>query len=107
MISEKETKIDNDARKPFFTTKDVSGCLDIPLKDRVRVLLFRKAMSQNEFADLVGITKATMSNIINNHWIPTSRIKLKMAQVLECDSLVLFGAMEYWKEWRLKVGYPE
>jgi hypothetical protein len=30
-----------------------------------------------------------------------------MAKVLECDTLVLFGATNYWEEWRTKIGYPD
>jgi len=103
----KMEQMNNHKNKAFFNLRDVSVCSDISLKDRVRILLLRKALTQNQFADLVGITKATMSNIVNENWIPTTRIKIKMAEVLECDSLVLFGAKDYWKEWRIKVGYPE
>ena len=97
----------NHKGKPFFITKDISVHKEITLKDRFGVLLLRKGMSQNQLANEIGITAQTLSNIINGNWSPTSQIKIKIAQVLEVDSLVIFGAKEYWFEWRDKIGYPK
>jgi len=82
----------DDIKKDFSAIKDVSGCLDIQTKERLRVLLLKEGLTQNELADRVGISKGTMSKISNGDWIPTSRIKLRMAKELGVDSLVLFGA---------------
>ena len=94
-------------KQPFFVLHDISVCKDITLKDRFKVLLLRRGISQNKLAEEIGITAQTLSNIINGHWIPTSQIKLNMSKALDVDSLVLFGAKEYWKDWREKVGYPK
>lgn len=105
MDSPKDTETVNSKSKPFFITKDVSVHSEITLKDRARVLLLRKGISQNKLADEIGIGIGTMSKIVNEEWKPTSMIMIRIAHVLECDSLVLFGPKEYWYEWLLSVGY--
>ncbi|MBA7697828.1 hypothetical protein ES703_106500 [subsurface metagenome] len=104
---EKEKGVAVNQAKPFFVNKDISVHKKITLHDRVRVLLLRRGISQNKLADEIGITAQTLSKILNSHWIPTSQIKIKISQALDVDSLVIFGAMEYWQEWREKVGYPQ
>lgn len=93
--------------KDFFLTKDISVHKEITLRDRFRVLLLRKGLSQSKLADEIGITAQTLSNIINGLWTPTSQIKIRLSQALDVDSLVLFGATDYWFEWRTKLGYPK
>ena len=96
-----------DTDNAFFKLRDVRGCLDISLRDRIRFLLMLKNIGQNELARKCGVSKATMSSIVSGEWIPSSVVKLKMAEVLEVDTLVIFGACEYWLEWRDKIGYPK
>ena len=93
--------------EPFFLNKDVSVCNEVILKDRFKVLLLSKGWSQSRLADEIRITKQTLGNIINDYWKPTSQIKIKIAEALGVDSLVIFGAEEYWYEWRDKIGYPK
>ena len=90
----------------FFINHAVRVRLHIPIKDRVKILLRRKGISQNKLADRVGINKGTMSQIVNGLWTPASQIMLRIAEELDCDSVVIFGDTEYWKEWRAKLGYP-
>ena len=97
----------NSSTEPFFVTKDISVHKEITLHDRVKILLLRRGISQNKLSDEIGITAQTLSNILNGYWTPTSQIKIKISQALDVDSLVIFGAMEYWQEWREKVGYPK
>ena len=107
-MDEKESDVRKTTKKPFFKALDLSVHKEIALKDRFHVLLLRRGLSQNKLADEVGITAQTLSNIINHKWQPTSAIKIRLAKALEVDSLVLFGATEYWKEWREgKMGYPK
>lgn len=88
-------------------TQRISGSLQIPLKDRIRVLLKVKNLSQNNLADECGLSKGTISKIVNGAWIPSSETMSKIAAVLECDSVHLFGDTKYWLKWREKMGYPE
>ncbi|PIN94963.1 hypothetical protein COU53_01475 [Candidatus Pacearchaeota archaeon CG10_big_fil_rev_8_21_14_0_10_30_48] len=37
--------------------------------------------------------------------MPTSQIKIRMAEILDCDSLVLFGDSGYWKDYAQKINY--
>ena len=97
----------NSSDKNFFLTKDISVHSDIALRDRFNLLLLRKGMSQNQLANKIGIAIGTMSKIANGDWTPTSQIKIRISEILEVDSLVIFGAKEYWAEWRNKIGYPK
>ena len=92
-------------RSSFFSLVDVSGHLETSLKERVRLLLLRKGLSQNKLAEAIGINQGTMSKIVNGDWIPTSKIKISMARELDCDSLVLFGDSGYWKDYSKKIIY--
>ena len=98
---------DKTTNKDFFSVKDVAVHSEIPLRDRVRILLLRKGMSQNQLADNIGISIGTMSKIVNEDWLPTSQIKIRMAQILDCDSLVLFGGSGYWEEYSQKISYEK
>ncbi|MAG02338.1 hypothetical protein CMI42_03295 [Candidatus Pacearchaeota archaeon] len=89
-------------KKDFFIADAVADCFSISVKDRIRVLLLRVGISQNQLADKIGISKGTMSKIVNEDWRPSSYVKIKMAEVLGCDSLVIFGHTKYWQEWREK-----
>lgn len=102
---EEETLHNRD--KSFSFTQDVAGRLETRLKDRVRVLLLRLGRSQNWLAREVGISKGSMSKIINGEWQPTSQVKIRISQVLDCDSLVLFGDSGYWGEYASKIKYPK
>ena len=97
----------NSTPKNFFLNSGDSVRLDISVKDRVKILLRRKGISQNQLADRVEINKATMSQIVNGLWIPTSNVMLRIAAELDCDSIVIFGDTDYWKAWREKTIYPE
>jgi len=100
-------KQSNPKGEPFFIAEGDSVCLDVRLKDRFKILLRRKGISQNQLADLIGINKGTMSKIVNGDWTPTSQLMIKIAQNLDCDSAVIFGDQKYWLEWRDKIGYPK
>lgn len=91
----------------FFNRQYVSSRLDIPLKDRIRVLLERLGRSQNWLADQVEVSKGSMSKFVNEEWQPSSKIMVRIAEILECDSVVLFGSSDYWREFSSKIKYPE
>ena len=98
-LDEKKSDSSISPSSSFFNSLDVSACGDIVLKDRVRILLLRKKLSQNQLADKIQINKGTLSKILNGHWAPTTYVKLKMSEVLDCDSLVLFGNKQYWADY--------
>lgn len=98
---------DNSTKETFFLNGDTRKRLEVSLKDRVRVLLLRKGMSQNQLAENCGVSSGTMSEVVNEIWIPSASLMIKMAKELDCDSLVLFGSTEYWSDYNEKVKYPK
>lgn len=92
---------------PLISPSDISVHLGTTLKDRVKVLLGRLGRSQNWLADQVGISIGSMSKIVNGDWFPASQTMVKIAEVLDCDSIALFGDSEYWKHWSNKMIYGE
>ncbi len=94
-------------KETFTFNSGISVRLEVRLKDRFKILLRRKGISQNELADLIGINKGTLSKIVNGDWTPTSQLMIKIAQHLDCDSAVIFGDQKYWLDWNDKIGYPK
>lgn len=91
--------------KSFFIAEADRVRLELSVKDRVKILLRRKGLSQNELADLCGLSKGSMSQIVNEKWAPSSETMLKISKELDCDSIVIFGDTNYWKLWRDKMLY--
>lgn len=95
------------ASKSFFIPKRDVIRLETPIKERFRVLLNRIGRSQNWLADEVGISRGTMSRIVNGDWFPMSKIMIRICQILEVDSSALFGDSKHWKYWHDKIVYPK
>ncbi len=94
-----------DKNNSFFIRSSDSLRLEVKLKDRFKVLLDRLGRSQNWLADEVGISKGTMSKIVNGDWFPQSKVMKRIAEILEVDSVVIFGDSEHWKIWNDKMIY--
>lgn len=99
------SKLSNDSNQNFFLAKRDSVRLDTPIRDRFNVLLRRIGRSQNWLAGEVGISNGTMSKIANGEWFPTSQVMSRIAEILEVDSVVIFGDSIYWKNWHDKIIY--
>lgn len=93
------------SEKDFFLLGAARAHLEIPLRDRVKILLLRLGQSQNWLAEQCEVSSATMSQIVNEKWIPSSRLLVRISDVLEIDSVCLFGDFKYWREWRENVDY--
>lgn len=91
--------------KPFFIPQSDVVRLQTPIKERFRVLLNRLGRSQNWLAGEVGISTGTMSRIANGDWFPASQVMKRIAEILEVDSVVLFGDSKHWKVWSDKMIY--
>jgi len=89
----------------FFLPIRDSVRLETPIKDRFKVLLNRIGRSQNWLASEIGISNGTMSKIANGGWFPSSKIMIRICEILECDSSALFGDSKYWKEHSSKIRY--
>jgi len=79
----------------------------IPLKHKIRVLLDAKSMSQNDLARETGLSKGTVSKIVNGEWWPSSDTMRIISESLGVDSSVIFGEEEYWLKWRDRIKYPK
>lgn len=93
----------NSSSDNFFLKEGVSPMWKITLKQRVQFLLASKGLSQNKLAEEIGINHGTLSKIINGDWLPTAKIKLLMAQILQVDSLVLFGDSQYFADYQKSI----
>ena len=93
--------------EPSSSPYDVKVALELPLRERVQVLLLRVGRTQNWLAEQCDVSHGCMSQIVNEKWKPSSRIMVCMAEALDCDSVVLFGEDKYWKSWNEKIGYEE
>jgi DNA-binding XRE family transcriptional regulator len=99
--------IDGTSKKDFFIVNADVVRLETSIKDRFKVLLNRIGRSQNWLAGEVGISTGTMSRIVNGEWYPSSQIMVRISEILETQSVVLFGDSKYWKEWNEKIIYPK
>ena len=99
--------VTNSPDNSFFIANYDSVHLKTPIKERFHVLLSRLGRSQNWLADQVGISNATMSHIVNGLWFPTAGVMVRIAEILECDSVCLFGDSEHWKSYNEKIKYPK
>lgn len=93
---------EKDLGSDFFSTRDLSVHCEISIKERIQILLLRLGKSQNWLAREVGVNEGTMSKIVNGKWNPTANVKIRLGRVLQCDSLVLFGATPFWTEYEKK-----
>lgn len=61
--------------------------------DNLKCLLREARMSQQELADLSGLSKYTISNYIRAERMPSIKAVLKIAYALDCqlDDLIDFG----------------
>ncbi|MCK9595920.1 helix-turn-helix domain-containing protein [Candidatus Pacearchaeota archaeon] len=103
----KNSALDNSSKRDFSFPYNNSVCLDVKIRDRFRVLLNRIGRSQNWLADEVGISRGTMSKIVNGGWFPATQVMVRICEILEIDSVCLFGDSEYWKNWNNKIIYPK
>lgn len=93
-------------KKFFLRNRDVVR-LETPIKERFRVLLNRLGRSQNWLADEVGVSRGTMSRIVNGGWFPSSQVMIRISEILDCDSVSLFGDSQHWKIWHEKMIYDD
>lgn len=56
---------------------------DIVFQNRLRVARAEKRMSQGELAELVGVSRQTISSIENNQFCPSARLALLLCIALD------------------------
>ena len=106
-LSSNEQEVGNSSSDGFSVVNKVSLRLDVPLKDRFRVLLDRIGRSQNWLADKCDVSKGTMSKIVNGDWFPSTKLMERICENLEVQSHVVFGDSEHWKHYQENIVYSE
>ncbi len=103
----KKEELKKDTTSSFFIPRRDSVRLEAPIKHRFNVLLRRIGRSQNWLADEIGLSRGTMSKIANGGWFPQSDIMIRICEILEIQSVALFGDCKYWKQWNDKMIYKK
>ncbi len=86
-MEEKKENQDNTQDEVFFNSNHVKNRYD----RIVAMMLDREVKNIQELADKCGVSRSLMSQVLHEHIEPTDSLKLKMAEVLNTDTLVLFG----------------
>lgn len=61
------------------------------MKNEIRVYRAKKRITQDELADLLGVSRQTLSAIENNKYFPSLELALKIARVFGCTVDELFS----------------
>lgn len=64
------------------------------MKNTIRVERAKKKMSQDDLAQLIGVTRQAVYSIENNKYIPSTVLALKMAAIFGCSVHDLFELEE-------------
>ena len=60
------------------------------LNNTLKVQRAKKDLTQEQLADLVGVTRKTINTVENNKYIPSTYLALKLSQALEVTVEELF-----------------
>jgi len=60
------------------------------VKNRLKEIIDNKGLKQNWLAEQVGVTKQTMSNLINNRYTTSIDIAFKISRALDMDFKDIF-----------------
>ncbi len=61
------------------------------MKNEIRVYRAKKRITQDELADLLGVSRQNLSAIENNKYFPSLELALKIAKVFGCTVDELFS----------------
>ena len=64
--------------------------MDATLRNSLKVERARRNLTQEQLADLAGVTRKTINTIETGRFVPSTTLALKLAQVLECRVEDLF-----------------
>lgn len=53
------------------------------LKNNIKVLRAKKDLTQEQLAELVGVTRTTINFVERGRWVPSTVLALKIAQVFD------------------------
>jgi len=69
---------------------------DIAFQNRLRIARAEKRISQGELAEMVGVSRQTISSIENNQFCPSAKLALLLCIALDkkFEDLFYFGDVE-------------
>ena len=68
-------------------------CYNINMTETIKTKMQEKGLTQKQMAELVGVSQAYISYIVNRQRTPSLRIALKIARVLDCPVDILFDSL--------------
>jgi len=87
---QKETSTTSGKTEPFFCSKVVKHSKNIILKTRLDTLIKRAGLSQSEFYNKMQISRQLWYFYSWGIWIIPTHMRVKLAEILQCDSSVIF-----------------
>jgi putative transcriptional regulator len=69
-------------RRDNLTSREEKTMAGLPLNNRLRVARAERNLSQGELADLVGVTRQTISSIETGQYCPSALLALRLAVTL-------------------------
>ena len=80
----------NSKEDSFFCSKVVKRSKNIILKTRLDTLIKRAGLSQSEFYNKMQISRQLWYFYSWGIWIIPTHMRVKLAEILKCDSSVIF-----------------
>jgi len=104
-------EVSNDTKKPFFIDRGVViNCRnklkkyfhpkDSQLAYRFKIIYQIFELSDETLASKVGIDGSTMCRYRNGIFIPSSEMKLRIAQKIGVDSSIIWGDSLFFERWK-------
>jgi len=104
-------EVSNDTKKSFFIDRSVViNCRnklkkyfhpkDPQLAYRFKIIYQIFKLNDNILASKVGIDGSTMCRYRNGIFIPSSEMKLKIAQLIGVDSSIIWGDSLFFEKWK-------
>ena len=94
ILSDKEQEVGNSSSDGFLLTKPVKKGLYGTIRTRFDTVLKDHTLQWAEVYHEAGLSKAYASLIRNGHTIPPAPIRIKIANVIGCDTSCLWEAPE-------------
>jgi putative transcriptional regulator len=66
----------------------------LKIKCRLKVIFAEREIRQTEFAEQVGIGRATLSQLVNNKSLPTLEVAYRIAQELDINVMEIWVSIE-------------
>lgn len=85
----------NKSKKPFFVKEGVrTGKERLSPQQIIRALVRAKNWKLTDLAKEIGYTKQSLNHYLHGYWAVPTQVKVKIAEVLEVDSSVIWDLEE-------------